>query len=123
MPAKGKAPIRFVERTRDATRAAGALITPALFSQPPPIRREKREKFVEDSRRLPLVQRQQRAAAAVDDLQRRRDEHRSGRGELAEVPQARETEFAGAVHQGVSGEGWIEGAGLARVWPRGAGHE
>jgi len=42
----GKAPIRIVGVARCGSRAAGALITPALFSQPPPIRREKREKFV-----------------------------------------------------------------------------
>jgi hypothetical protein len=33
---------------------AAALITPTLFSRPPPNRREKREKFVGKSRKAPL---------------------------------------------------------------------
>jgi hypothetical protein len=39
----GKAPIRIVVVARCGIPAAKALITPALFSQPPPLRREKRE--------------------------------------------------------------------------------
>ena len=36
-----KAPIRTVVAARCGIRAAEALITPALFSQPPPVRRER----------------------------------------------------------------------------------
>ena len=38
-----KTPIRTVVVARCGVRAAEALITPALFSQLPPVRREKRE--------------------------------------------------------------------------------
>jgi hypothetical protein len=37
-------PLRQADGSWSGGRAAGALITPALFSQPPPARREKREK-------------------------------------------------------------------------------
>src|SRR6185295_15880783 len=57
----------------------------------------------------------QRAAATIHNLQRRRNDHRSGRWKLIEVAQAGQAELAGAVHQGVIGEGWIEAAGLAGV--------
>ncbi len=39
-------PLREADVSRTGRGTAGALITPALFSQPPPVRREKRERFV-----------------------------------------------------------------------------
>src|SRR5450631_1608440 len=47
-------------------------------------------------------------ARAVLDLQRRRDENGTGRRQLIEIGQAGKAELAGAVHQRVRRERWLE---------------
>src|SRR5690349_13030291 len=56
-----------------------------------------------------------RAARSIDDFEGRSDDDCTCRRELVKVSQARQAEFARAMHQRVTGEGHIKTTGLSRI--------
>src|SRR5689334_8925379 len=61
----------------------------------------------------------QRAAGAADDLERRGDDHGPRRRQPVQVDQARDAEFARAMHRRMVGEWGIEAPSLPGVCPDG----